>query len=192
MLALATARRSGELQALSCRVASHGLDISLAYLLEFVAKIEFERNPLPRSFLVRSLEEFVGDLPEERLLCPVRAVRAYLDIMSSVAPRPCLLLVSPRRPSRPLLKSALSFFLCEVVLNACAVEEGALPPCAYSIRAAATSAAFFRNWSVSKVLKAATWRSNPVLASFYFSDISYSLDSCHSLRPFVAGGSVFP
>ena len=49
-------------------------DLSLAYLPEFVAKTESERNPLPRSFLVKSLEEFVGDLPEECLLCLVCAV----------------------------------------------------------------------------------------------------------------------
>ena len=38
LLALATAKRVGELQALSCRVAYHGPDLSLAYLPEFVAK----------------------------------------------------------------------------------------------------------------------------------------------------------
>ena len=63
MLALTIAKRVGELQAVSCWVASHGPDISLAYLPEFVAKTESEWNPLPRSFLVRSSEEFVGDLP---------------------------------------------------------------------------------------------------------------------------------
>ena len=84
---LATAKRVGELQALSCRVASHGPDMSLSHLPEFVAKTESERNPLPRSFLVGSLEEFVGDLPEECVLCPVRAVRTYLTVTSSVAPR---------------------------------------------------------------------------------------------------------
>ena len=62
------------------------------------------------------------------------------------------------------------------ILNAGAMEEGALPPRAHSVWAVATSAAFFRNWSVSKVLEAATWRSNPVFTSFYFRNISYSLD----------------
>ena len=41
-----------------------------------------------------SLEEFVGDLPEERVLCPVRT---YLAVTSSIAPRLCSLLVSPHR-----------------------------------------------------------------------------------------------
>ena len=68
LLSLATARRVGELQTVSFRVAFQGDDLSLSYLPEFIAKIESEHNPLPRSFLVRSLSQFVGDLPEERLL----------------------------------------------------------------------------------------------------------------------------
>ena len=71
-------------------------DLSLSYLLEFIAKTEYEKNPILCSFLVRSLSEFIGDLPEERLLCPVHAVRIYLDLTSSISPHPWLLIVSPR------------------------------------------------------------------------------------------------
>ena len=45
LLALVTAKRVGELQALSSCVADHGPDLSLSYLPEFVAKTESERNP---------------------------------------------------------------------------------------------------------------------------------------------------
>ena len=74
LLSLATAKHVSELQALSRSLAFQGNDISLSYLPEFVAKMESEQNPLPRFFVVRSLEDFVGDLPEDRLLCPVRAL----------------------------------------------------------------------------------------------------------------------
>ena len=62
LLALAMAKRLGELQALSSRVTAHDPALSLASLPKFVAKIESEGPPLPQSFLVWSLEEFVGDL----------------------------------------------------------------------------------------------------------------------------------
>ena len=55
LLALATAKRVGELRALSSRVAFHGPDLSLPYLPKFVAKTKSEWNPLPRSFIVKSL-----------------------------------------------------------------------------------------------------------------------------------------
>ena len=145
LLALAVAKMVGELQALYCCVAYRGPDLSLAYLPEFVAKTESERNPLPLSFLVQSLEEFAGDLPEECLLCSVWAVRIYLLFTSSVLPRPRSLVVSPRRPSHALLKNVLSFFPRLVILDAGAVDEGALPPRTHSVCAVATSAAFLRN-----------------------------------------------
>ena len=76
-----------------------------------------------------------------------------------------------------LLKNALSFFLRQVILDAGAVDDGALFPHAHSVRVVA---AFLQNWSVHKVLEDATWRLNPVFTLFYFCDLSYTLDSCHS------------
>ena len=101
----------------------------------------------------------MGDLPEECLLCPVRAVRAYLEHTSSIA---------PQRPTCPLVKNALSFFLRRVILDTGAVEEGAWPPRAHSVRAVATLAPFLRKWSVYKVLEAATWEIKPCFCLFLF------------------------
>ena len=81
----------------SRRLRVKGSDISLSYLPEFVAK-----NPFPHSSLVMSLVEFMGDLPEEGFLCPVRVVGMYLGTAASLAPRPRSLLISPRCPLRSL------------------------------------------------------------------------------------------
>ena len=81
LVALVTARRVRELHTLSAVVSSSGGDLFLSYLPEFRAKAESEARPLPRSFCVRSLEDFVGDLPEELLLCPVRALLCYLSCL---------------------------------------------------------------------------------------------------------------
>ena len=189
LLSLATAKRVSELHALSRRVAFQGKDLSLSYLPEFVAKTESEHNPLPRLFVVKSLEDFVVDLPEGRLLCPVRAVRIYLERTASIAPRPRALFVSASCPTRALSKNALSFFLRRVIKVSGSVVDGSSPH-AHSIRGVATSALFLRDWSVAKVLEAATWRSNPVFASFYLRNISFALDGCRSLGPFVAAGGV--
>ena len=58
---------------------------------------------------------------------------------------------------------------------------------AHSIRGFSTSAVFLQNWSVSKVLEAATWKSNLVFASFTFVMFSMFLKDC---GPFVAVGTV--
>ena len=155
LLALATAKRVSELQALSRSVAFCGKNLSLSYLPEFVAKTESGRNPLPRSFLVRSLEEFVGDLPEDHLLCPVRAVRAYLWVTKALRPHLRALFVSPNCPSQSLSKNALSFFIQRVIIDSGVAGEG-VSPRAHSVRGVAISVSFMHNWSVSRVLEAAT------------------------------------
>ena len=88
LVALATARRVGEIQAMSSSVSYSREDLFLSYLLEFRTKTESASNPLPRSFAIRSLRDFVGSLPDELLLCPVRAVRIYVSWTSSISPHP--------------------------------------------------------------------------------------------------------
>ena len=101
------------------------------------------------------------------------------------------LFVSPRSPSRPISKNAVSYFLREVISEAGAVRQDVAAPLrAHSVRGVATSVSFLRNWSISKVLEAATWRSNSVFASFYFRDISYVFQGLRSLGQFVAAGGV--
>ena len=126
LLALATVKRVSELQAISSLVAFNGQDLSVSYLPEFVAKTELERNPLPRSFLIRSLLDFIGDHPVERVLCPVRVVGIYLDLTRDLSPRP--LFVSPLCLQRSLSKSELSFFLRRVIVDPGASLEGSSPP----------------------------------------------------------------
>ena len=62
LLALATAKCVGELQALSSVVTFVGLDACLSYVLQFVAKSESLSRSIPRSFLVKSLSDFAAGL----------------------------------------------------------------------------------------------------------------------------------
>ena len=188
LLAVATARRMGELQAVSHMVSFSGKDLYLSFLPEFRAKTESAANPLPRS-----LEDFVGDLPDELLLCPVRALRCYLHHTFSLVPRPRALFVSPTRPSHALSKNTRSYFLREVFSQASA--SGPVPGpsvrCrAHSICGMATLAAFLHNVSVASILAATTWRSPTVFISFYLKDLQFSYEGGFGLGPFVASGSV--
>ena len=89
----------------------------------------------------------MGDLPEERLLCLVRAARMYLDTTASLAPPPRSLFLSPRCPSRCLSRNALSYFLRQVISYAGAIQSDQTSlPRAHSIRGVATSTAFLHNW----------------------------------------------
>ena len=203
LVSLATARRVGELQAVSQDVSFSGFDIYLSYLPEFRAKTESSANLLPRSFCVRSLSDFVGDLPDELLLCPVRSLRLYLSRVSSISPHPRTLFVSPRSPSRSLSKNALSFFLRDVITRAYSspsASSSSAPSSsssssssafrAHSIRGVAASWAFSLNAPLSSILAAVTWSSSSVFTSFYLKDVQFSSSHGFGLSPVVAAGNV--
>ena len=141
--------------------------------------------------MVKSLSEFAGDFQEGSLLCPVRALRVYLDRTKMCRGMVPSLFLSPSFPKRAISKNAISFFLREVISDAGAVREvEGQSVKAHSIRGMATSVAFMRNWSISKVLEAATWKSTTVFSSFYFKDLVHELDELKSLGPFIAAGAV--
>ena len=121
LVSLATAKRVSELQALSKLVPSQGEDLVLSYLPSFVAKTESPSNPIHRSFRLKSLKDFAGDLEEGSLLCPVRALRIYLEKTKCIPHRPRNLFVSPKRPSHGISKNALSFFIRKIISDSGAV-----------------------------------------------------------------------
>ena len=188
LIALATAKRVGELQALSRLVSFSSSAAGLSHVPEFVAKTETATRPLPRSFAVQSLGDFAAGLPEELLLCPVRSLSAYLTRTSQVANRPCQLFISPKCPSRAMSKNGISHLLREVIVQLGASSQSDQAPRAHNIHGIATSSAFFCNWSLRSVLEAAAWRSNAVFTSFCLRDLQFTLDGVHSLGPFVAAG----
>ena len=189
LLALATVKRVGELQALSSIVTFVGGDACLCYIPQFVAKSESLTRSIPRSFLVKSLADFAAGLDIDLLLCPVRALRLYLLRARSLSLCRHRLFVSPRRHSRAMSKNAVSFFLREVISAAGAAHPHVGSLRAHKVRSVSTSVAFHRNWSVSSVLESATWASSSVFSSFYLRDIQHEYDGLLSLGPFVAAGS---
>ena len=189
LLALATAKRVGELHALSSIVTFVGGGACLSYIPQFVAKSESLTRSIPRSFLVKSLSDFAAGLDDYLLLCPVRALRIYLHRTRSLSPLRHRLFVSPRRPSRAMSKNAVSFFLREVIHAAWASRPEVGSVRAHEVRSVSTSVAFHRNWSVSSMLESATWAFSSVFSSFYLRDIQHEYDGLLSLGPFVAAGS---
>ena len=79
LVALATDKRVGEIQALSHVVSFSSSSAGLSHVPEFLAKTETVVRPLPRSFSIQSLQDFAAGLPEDLLLCPVRSA-PYVSI----------------------------------------------------------------------------------------------------------------
>ena len=186
LLAIATAKRVSELQALLFSVAFQGEDLVLYYDPFFRAKTESASNPLPRSVIVPSLSDFAGDLPE-RVQCPVRAIKFLRKAARSASYIPSRLFVSPRNLERAMSKNAMSFYLRQLIIDSGAVSTS-LPPRAHDIRGIATSLNYYSNLSLSNLMQVATWKSNRVFASWYLKEVSATQDNIRQFGPLVIAG----
>ena len=151
----------------------------MSYLQIFIAKTETISNPIPRSFPLKSLLDFAGDLSEDLLFCPVRAIKLYLNKTSNIVNSPGILFVSPRNPSKPISKNSISFFIREVISKAGASLNDDVSLRAHSVRGVSSSAAFLKNCSISKLFKATSWSSKSIFSLFCLQDISMSLDGAN-------------
>ena len=186
LLAMATAKRVSELQALSFSVSFQGEDLVLYYDPFFRAKTESVSNPLPRSIIVPSLSDFAGDLPE-RVQCPVRAIKFLRKAARSASFIPSRLFVSPRNLERAMSKNAMSFYLRQLIVDSGAVSTSR-PPRAHDIRGIATSLNYYSNLSLSNLMQVATWKSNRVFASRYLKEVSATQDNIQQFGPLVIAG----
>ena len=196
LLALASAKRIGELHALSYRV-SHTRDwgeVSFAFVTGFVAKTQDPSSLAPRfeGFSVPALTNARKNR-NGRLLCPVRAVKVYLDRTAPHRPRCERLFVTAGRSKKEISKTTVSFWLRKTISRAYELSGTALPvpaPRARETRGIAPSILFRKNFAVDQVLKAGTWRRHTTFTRHYLRDIAHkSLDTFH-LGPVVAAQSV--
>ncbi|MPC67967.1 hypothetical protein E2C01_062156 [Portunus trituberculatus] len=134
--------------------------------------METASNPLPREFRLKNLAVAVGRVDEERVLCPVRALRIFTGRLKEVTPKPRNLFVSPSNRSRPLSRNGLSYLL------------------PHDIRGVATSINLLRNKSVAAILDAASWKTPCVFAKHYLRDVERSEGDMLSLGAIVAAGDV--
>ena len=130
LLALASAKRIGELHALSYRV-SHTRDwgeVSFAFVTGFVAKTQDPSSLAPRfeGFTVPALTNARKNR-NGRLLCPVRAVKVYLDRTAPHRPRCERLFVTAGRSKKEISKTTVSFWLRKTISRAYELSGTALP-----------------------------------------------------------------
>ena len=186
LLAMATAKRVSELQALSFSVSFQGEDLVLYYDPFFRAKTGSVSNPLPRSIIVPSLSDFAGDLPE-RFQCPFRAIKFLRKAARSASFIPSRLFVSPRNLERDMSKNAMSFYLRQLIVDSGAVSSSR-PPRAHDIRGIATTLNYYSNLSLSNLMQVATWKSNRVFASRYLKEVSATQYNIQQFGPLVIAG----
>ena len=193
LLALALAKRVSELQAISQNVGFSREGAVVSLILGFRAKNDNKVKALPRNFLVKGLRDLVGQ-EEERKLCPVRALKFYLDRTKGYKRTKGSLFVAPKDPSRAASKNGISFLIRSLIKEAHQnVDSDTLKNLkvkAHEVRAVSTSLAYAHNLSLESVIEAAQWRSASVFASHYLKDVALTYEDCSALGPIVVAGTI--
>lgn len=98
-------------------------------------------------------------------MCPVRALRHYLQRTEKIWGTSSNLWCLVRNPSHSLLKNALSFFLRDLIREA-------------------------HNISLSSIIQSTYWKCRSVFASHYFKDVETVFNDCSTLGPLSVAGKV--
>ena len=171
LVALASAKRVGELHALSNRV-SHSAgwkEVSFGFVPGFVAKTQDQSSPEPRfeSFMVPALPKS-NNTPIGRLLCPVRVVKYYLDRTARHRPRCERLFITSGRTKREISKNTVSFWLRRVISLAYQLLGKPLltsSPLARETRGITLSLLFKKNYSCQPGLQSGYLTSSHAITS---------------------------
>lgn len=175
LLAMATARRVGELHALSVsdsclRWNSDGSGVAMWPNPAFFPKV------MTLSLLNKPIELAKFDPPLEdggentEKLCPVRALRAYLDATVHIRRSEHLFVCyGGVKKGCPLSKQRLSNWIVEAITSAYKLAGQVLPPglrC-HSTRSVATSWALLKGVPMEDICAAASWAGPNTFTRFY-------------------------
>ena len=165
LVAAASARRRSCLQALSVkpgylRFEPHG--VRLIPDPEFLPKnqtLEF----IPGDIFIPEIKT-LSSVSEDKLWCPVRALKWYIKRTESLRQSPRLFIL-PRAPHTAASKDTISRWLTEVIAPH---AQGRVR--AHEVRGQAASRALFSGVSVQDILKAAAWKTPSTFVSCYLTD----------------------
>ncbi|MPC38059.1 hypothetical protein E2C01_031560 [Portunus trituberculatus] len=142
---------------------------------------------------IKNTSEAVCSSDNEPLLCPVCVLRWYLHRTQSLS-RPRHHFHSVRDPTLPLSKTAISYFLQQLIRAAYEDFPGylglTLQIRAHDVQILATSLLWFTNKAVADVMAVAYWQTQSVFATHYLKAVHKVQDGIFSPGPIVAADSV--
>ena len=187
LVMLATAKRTSEVWAFSADIkfGSGKQSATLDFLPGFIAKTQRADHPEDfGSVTIPALAHILNRDDTDRLNCPVRALRYYLDRTSRLMPKrqPRLFVSFKPGHEKDIAKATISGWLKAVIRQAYSDASSedlvhmAVPVCQpRELRAIGTSLAFHQHHSITQVMGAATWRRQGTFAQHYLRDISSTL-----------------
>ena len=182
LLAVASGRRVSEIHALSTdkhhlRWEGNHRGVRLRTNQRFLAKNESLRNPGKDIFL-SSFGDFTT-IPEERLMCPCRALRIYLKRTKTVHESVSQLFVTFKKGAvKGASKASIARWIVQTVrLSYEKANRSDLDLVkAHDTRALSTSWALFQGVRIEEIMRAAFWAADTTFTSFYLRDVAWDDD----------------
>jgi integrase len=195
LVALATGCRVSEIHALDVSTIRHTeghRELHISPNLRFLSKTQRALDTQRQLAVVKikalapSLQE---DMVEDRSLCPVRAVRYYLDRTSCHRRDQNRLFVSYISMHKEITKITISYWIKKVIqyayTNWSSEDQSVLRFKAHDVRALAGSWAFRNSVPLVDIMQACSWKRHSTFSEFYLKDMATQAADLYHLGPLV-------
>ena len=198
LVTLATARRVSEVHAFSIdsdhlRFSNLDGSLILRTQLGFLAKNQLPLRA-PDSITIPKLSNFCRKSDNfNRMLCPVRTVKIYLNKTKSLRKRRKRLFI-PTQGDQDLAKPTLSRWVKYAIRNAYDTisknPNRLFKPRAHELRAISASWAYMNYIPLEEILKSAVWSRSSLFASHYLRDFREQTENLRAMGPIIAAQKV--
>jgi hypothetical protein len=138
----------------------------------------------PEPFFIPALTPFSGRDTEDRLLCPVRMVKKYLQFTGGLSAKQRLFIKV--QGEGPPSSQTISAWI-KSCIRFTHPHKPNLKASAHEVRRMSTSWAFHGGvHSLEDIIRAGTWASHSTFTSYYLADVKLQPDGKHRMHPVVA------
>ena len=201
LLALGSGRRRSEIHAWQHKNIRHQSDWSKVSLFpspSFLSKNQLAKEgpesvaPVVIPALAPTLDK---SLKSDRSLCPVRALRYYLDRTSDLRQHKELVFVSFKKGfDKDISPATISSWIKQTVILCYELSDHQAHTLhqvkAHDVRAFAASKAFQSGVSLEQILSACHWKSHNTFTQFYLKDVAWADSELFYLGPVVAAQQI--
>ena len=201
LLALGSGKRRSEIHAWQHRNIRHQSDWSKVSLFpspSFLSKNQLAKEgpqsvaPVVIPALAPTLDR---SLKSDRSLCPIRALRYYLDRTSDIRQGKELVFVSFKKGfDKDISPATISSWIKQTVILCYELSDHHAHTLhqvkAHDVRAFAASKAFQSGVSLEQILSACHWKSHNTFTQFYLKDVAWADSELYHLGPVVAAQQI--
>jgi len=186
LLALASARRRGELQAISRDkkdLVFGKKGVTLRTLPGFLPKTAIPGHD-PQPFYVPALAPFSGRDNDDRLLCPVRMLKFYLLVTNGHRDNERLFVKV--KGTGEVSSQTISAWIVRCIRSC--YSKDSVTAKAHEVRRMAVSWAYKGGaHTLDDILVAGSWANHSTFSAYYLVDVTVQGDGKHRIQPIVAG-----